>query len=88
MSNHKNLEEAYRIALSYERGDNYTKSYVTTGGTTSSSTGGGGISIKSDPVGIIRGGYRNSRGRGRGQAHGRGSHRGGHQRRRPEVLQL
>ena len=29
----KTPEEAYRIALSYERGDKYAKSYVTTGGT-------------------------------------------------------
>ena len=73
----KTPEEALRIAQSYERGDTYAKSYVTTGGTASSSTAGGGISIKSEPVGVIRGGYRNSRGRRRGQAHGRGSHRGG-----------
>ena len=53
------------------------KAYVTIGGTASSSTGGGGISIKSEPMGAIRGGYRNNRGRGRGQAQGRGSYRGG-----------
>ena len=65
------------IALSYERGDKYAKSYVTTGDTASSSTGGGEINIKSEPAGVIRGGYRNSRGRGRRQAQGRGSYRGG-----------
>ena len=69
----KTPEEAYMIALSYERWDKYAISYVTTGVTASSSTGGGGISIKSEPVGAIRGGYRNYRGRGRGQAQGRGS---------------
>ena len=62
----KTPEEAYRIALSYERGDKYAKSCVATGGTASSSTGGGGISIKSEPVGAIRGGYRSNRGSGRG----------------------
>ena len=72
----KTPEEAYKIALSYERGDKYAKSYVTTGGTASSSTGGGGISIKSEPLGAIRGGYRNNRGKGRGQAQGRGFYRG------------
>ena len=64
----KTPEEAYRIALSYERGDKESKSYVTTGGTSSSSTVGCGININSEPVGAIRGGYRNNRGRGRGQA--------------------
>ena len=68
----KTPEEALRIAQSYERGDTYAKSYVTTGGTALSITAGGGISTKSEPVGVIRGGYRNSRGRRRGQAHGRG----------------
>ena len=64
----KTPEEVYRIALSYERGDNYAKTYVsTTGGTPSSSTtGGGAFQIKTEPVGTIRGGYRNSRQRGRG----------------------
>ena len=57
-----------RIALSYERGDKDSKSYVITGGTSSSSTGGCEIIINSEAVVAIRGGYRNDRGRGRGQA--------------------
>ena len=67
MSDHKTPEEAYRIALSNKRGDRVAKSCVTTGGTASSSTGGCGISIKSEPVGAIWGGYRNNRGTGRDQ---------------------
>ena len=38
-------EQAYRISLSYERVDNYAKTYVTKGGTASSSRGGGWIQI-------------------------------------------
>ena len=74
----KTPEEVYRIALSYERGSKYASSYVATGsaGTPGSSSGGGGIPIKSEPVGIIRGGYRNNRSRGRGSYQGRGSYRG------------
>ena len=74
----KTPEEVYRIALSYERGNKYASSYVATGpvGAPGSSSGGGGIQIKSEPVGIIRGGYRNNRARGRGSYQGRGSYRG------------
>ena len=39
-------------------------------------SGGGGIQIKSEPVGIIREGYRNNRARGRASYQGRGSNRG------------
>ena len=42
-----------------------------------SSSGGGGIQIKFEPVGTIRGGYRNNRARGRDSYQGRGSNRGG-----------
>ena len=75
----KTPEEVYRIALSYERGNKYATSYVATGpvGAQGSSSGGGGIQIKSEPVGTIRGGYRNNRARGRGSYQGRGSNRGG-----------
>ena len=75
----KTPEEVYRIALSYERGNKYASSYIATEsmGAQGSSSGGGGIQIKSEPVGIIRGGYRNNRTRGRGSYQGRGSNRGG-----------
>ena len=46
-------------------------------GAQGSSSGGGGTQIKSEPVDIIRGGYRNNRTRGRGSYQGRGSNRGG-----------
>ena len=70
----KTPEEVYRIALSYERGNKYATSYVATGsvGAQGSSSGGGGLQIKSEPVGTIRGGYRNNRARGRGSYQGRG----------------
>ena len=74
----KTPEEVYRIALSYERGNKYATSYVATGSLgTQGSSSGGGIQIKSEPVGAIRGGYRNNRARGRGSYQGRGSNRGG-----------
>ena len=62
----KTPEETYRIALSCERGDKYARTYVvTTGGTGGSSAQmAGGLQIKTELVGVIRGGYRNSRGRG------------------------
>ena len=71
----KTSEEIYRIALSYERRNKYASSYVVTGplGAKGSTSGGGGIQIKSEPVGIIRGGYRNNRARGRGPHQGRGN---------------
>ena len=73
-------EEVYRIALSYERGYKYAKSYgSTTGGAKTSGTrgGAGAFQIKTEPVGTIRGGYRNSRQRGRGSFRGRADMRGG-----------
>ena len=75
----KTPEEAYRFALSYERGDKYARTYVaTTGGTGEASAPmAGGLQIKWEPVGVIRGGYRSSQGRGRGQPQGRGQFRGG-----------
>ena len=42
-----------------------------------SSTTGGGMQIKTESVGVIRGGYQNNPGRGRGQTQGRGLYRGG-----------
>ena len=69
----KTPEEVYRIALSYERGYKYAKSYgsATGGATTSGTTGGtGAFQIKTEPVGTIRGGYRNNRQRGRGSFRG------------------
>ena len=71
----KTPEEVYLISLSYERGDKYPTTYVsTTGGTTPSSTTGGAFQIKREPVGAIRGGYLNSRQRGRGSYRGRPGH--------------
>ena len=46
-------------------------------GAQGSSSGGGGVQIKSEPVGTIRGGYRNNRARDRGSYQGWGSNRGG-----------
>ena len=80
----KTPEEVYRIALSYERGYKYAKSYgsATGGATTSGTTGGNGaFQIKTEPVGTIRGGYRNNRQRGRGSFRGRAEMRGGGSRR-------
>ena len=76
----KTPEEVYRIALSYERGYKYAKSYgsITGGATTSGTTGGtGAFQIKTEPVGAIRGGYRNNRQRGRGSFRGRAEMRSG-----------
>ena len=62
----------YRIALSYGRGEKDAKTCVsTTGGATTSGTTGGAFQIKTEPVGKIRGGYRNSRHRGRRSLRGR-----------------
>ena len=80
----KTPEEVYRIALSYERGYEYAKSYgsITGGATTSGTTGGtGAFQIKREPVGAIRGGYKNNRQRGRGSFRGRAEMRGGGSRR-------
>ena len=75
----KTPEEAYWIALSYKRGDKYARTYVaTTGGTgVSSEPMAGGLQIRLESEGVIRGGYRNNRGRGRRQPQGRGHFRGG-----------
>ena len=76
----KTPEEVYRIALSSERRYKYAKSYgsTTEGATTSGTTSGTGASqIKTEPVGTIRGGYRNSRQRGRGSFRERAHMRGG-----------
>ena len=76
----KTPEEVYRVALSYERGYKYAKTYGSTTGvaSTSGTTGGvGAFQIKTEPVGTIRGGYRNSRQRDRGSFRGRADMRGG-----------
>ena len=76
----KTPEEVYRIALSYERGYKYAKSYgsATWGATTSGTTvGTGAFQIKTELVGTIRVGYRNNRQRGRGSFRGRADMRGG-----------
>ena len=79
----KTPEEVYRIALSYERGFKYAKSYgsITGGGTSGNAGGAGAFQIKTEPVGAIRGGYRNNRQRGRGSFRGRADMRGGGSRR-------
>ena len=79
----KTPEEVYRIALSYERGYKYAKSYgLATGGGTSGTAGGtGAVQIKTEPVGTIRGGYRNNRQRGRGSIRRRAEMKGGGSRR-------
>ena len=53
----KTPEEIYKIALSYERGNKYAKSYVSTNteGGTWSTPSGGGLQIKQEPIRIIRG---------------------------------
>ena len=80
----KTPEEVYRSAISYERGYKYVKSYgsATGGATTSGTTGGNGaFQIKTEPVGTIRGGYRNNRQRSLGSFRGRTEMRGGVSRR-------
>ena len=53
----KTPDEVYRIALSYERGDKYAKSYkVSDGGLTAAPAG--SLQIKAEPISAIRGGYR------------------------------
>ena len=72
----KTPEEALRIAMSYERGDKYAKTYK---GVASGSTGavypspGGSLQIKTEPISNIRG----SRGRGMPRGRGHYSNRGG-----------
>ena len=76
----KTLEEVNRVALSYERGYKYAKTYgsMTGGASTSGTTGGAGaFQIKTEPVWTIRGVYRNSRQRVRGSFRGRAVMRGG-----------
>ena len=76
----KTPEEVYRVALSYERGCKYAKTYgsMTGGASTSGTTDrAGAFQIKTEPVGTIRGVYRNSRQRGRGSFRGRADMRGG-----------
>ena len=63
----KTPEEVYCIALSYKRGYKYAKSY---------GTATGAFPIKTEPVGTIRGGYRNNRQRGPGSFRGRAEMRG------------
>ena len=85
----KTPEEVHRIALSYERGHKYAKSYESAigGATTSGTTGGNGaFSIKTEPVGTIRGGYQNNRQRGRGSFRVRAEMRGGISRSCPILL--
>ena len=78
----KSLEQFHSVlsglAARCNFGNKYASSYVATGsvGAQGSSSGGGGIQIKSEPVGIISGVYRNNRARGRGSYQGRGSNRG------------
>ena len=64
----KTPEEVYKIFLSYEGGDNHAILCVSTitGGGNSSAITKGGLHVKTEPVRIIRGGYRNTRSRGRG----------------------
>ena len=72
----KTPEEALRIAMSYERGDKYAKTYK---GVASGSTGtaypspGGSLQIKTEPISNIRG----SRGRGMPRGRGQYPNRGG-----------
>ena len=72
----KTSEEALRIAMSYERGDKYAKTYK---GVASGSTGtaypspGGSLQIKTEPISNIRG----SRGRGMPRGRGQYPNRGG-----------
>ena len=72
----KTPDEVYRIALSYERGDKYAKSYKVSGGGSIAAPA-GSLQIKAEPIGAIRGGYRRpfqrgGRGFGRGGTRGRG----------------
>ena len=72
----KTPDEVYRIALSYERGDKYAKSYKVSGGGHTAAPA-GSLQIKAEPISAIRGGYRRpfqrgGRGFGRGGTRGRG----------------
>ena len=73
----KTPDEVYRIALTYERGDNYAKSYKVSGGGALAAAPAGSLQIKAEPIIAIRGGYlrpfqRGGRGFGRGGTRGRG----------------
>ena len=72
----KTPDEVYRIALSYERGDKYAKSYKVSGGGLTAAPA-GSLQTKAEPMSAIRGGYRRpfqrgGRGFGRGGTRGRG----------------
>ena len=72
----KTPDEVYRIALSYERGDKYAKSYKVPGGGLTTAPA-GSLQIKAEPISAIRGGYRRPFQRGgcgfaRGGTRGRG----------------
>ena len=70
----KTPDEVYRIALSYERGDKYAKSYKVSGGGLTAAPA-GSLQIKAEPISAIRGGYRRPFQRG-GRGFGRGGKRG------------
>ena len=72
----KTPDEVYRIALSYERGHKYAKTYKVTGGGLTTPPA-GALQIKMGPISAIRGGYlrpfqRGGRGVGRVSNRGRG----------------
>ena len=53
----------YRVALLYKRGDKYAKIYVSTAvATLKSGTTRGDLQIRTEPLGIIRVGFRTGRG--------------------------
>ena len=71
----KTPDEVYRIALSYQRGDKYAKSYKVSGGGLAAAPA-GSLQIKAEPISAISGGYRrplqrSGRGIGRGGTRGR-----------------
>ena len=69
----KTLDESYRIALSYERGDEYAKTYKVSGEGLAAAPA-GALQIKTEPVSAIRGGYRRPFQRG-GRGAGSGNNR-------------
>ena len=87
----KTPEEALRIAMSYERGDKYARSYK---GAVSGFTGmahpspGGSLQIKTEPVSNIRGSRGRGMPRGRGQYPNRGGGRTHDANARAQMLQL
>ena len=68
-------DEVYQIALSYERGDKYAKTYKVSGGGLAAAPA-RALQIKAEPIGAIRGGYRRPFQRG-GRGFGRGNNSGG-----------